>query len=61
MKILDNNVIDITEESKHSKTFSKHKEKKRLKSVNKFHTLMLQLLLVNQLIIYLILFYILSK
>lgn len=61
MKILDNDIIDITEESNHAKKFRKHKERKRLKLVNSFHTAILQLLLVNQLIIYLILFYILLK
>jgi len=67
MKIIDDNIIDITEETlnrksnKHEDAFKRHKEKRKATIKNKYHGIMIQLILVNQLIVYLILFYLINK
>ena len=67
MKIIDDNIIDITEETlnrksnKHENAFKRHKEKKRVTARNKYHGIMIQLILINQLIVYLILFYLINR
>ena len=63
MKIIDDNIIDVTKETlnnksnKHDISFKKHKEKRKRLTKNKYHSIMIQLILVNQLLVYLLLFY----
>ena len=57
MKIIDDNIIDITEESirNNKNVFKKHKEKRENNRKHNFNSVLIQLLLINQLIIYIFL------
>jgi len=64
MRIVDDDkIIDITEKvtNKHQKAFKKLSEKKEIKRKTLYHDIVINLLLINQLIIYIILFYISTK